>query len=244
MTLQLRGRPFGPIAFALACLVWLTACAPSDHASRLDPEITRMYSTVQDGEFLIPAVPERYLNEETVRRVVDYWTDEPPGTIVVDPYAHRLYLVLEGNQALRYTVAVGEAGRNFAGNATIPVKREWPTWTPTANMLRRDPELNGPWRGGMQGGLQNPLGARALYLYRGGRDTLYRIHGTPYPQSVGRSVSSGCIRLFQQDILHLYEQVDTGTRVVVLSRAESEAPADVPVTGPTTESPFTVSYNE
>lgn len=232
---------------ALFCLVLLAACGPSDHA--LDDEAGlfggRMYRAVQDGDYLIPAVPRQYLTRENVRQVVDYRTDEAPGTIVVDPYAHFLYLVKEDGQAIRYTVAVGEAGRSFAGRATIPFKREWPTWTPTRNMLRRDPELNEPWRAGMPGGLENPLGARALYLYRNGRDTLYRIHGTPYPSSVGHSVSSGCIRLFQQDILHLYEQVDPGTKVVVLREGESGG-----VTGPADNdnvpgaSPYTISFTD
>ncbi|MFV0244865.1 MAG: L,D-transpeptidase [Qingshengfaniella sp.] len=226
---------------ALVGLLLLGACVPSD--PRLDgsgplaPQAMRQYGSVRDGDVVIPAVPSQYLTADTMRQIVPYTTDEAPGTIIVDPYAHRLYLILEDGQALRYTVAVGEAGRNFSGRATIPFKREWPTWTPTANMLRRDPELNEPWRGGMPGGLDNPLGARALYLYRGGRDTLYRIHGTPYPGSVGQSVSSGCIRLFQQDIIHLYDQVAPGTKVIVLSAAQASSVGTVSV-----EAPFAVAF--
>jgi len=185
------------------------------------PQVLRYRGFDDDGHD-VPAIPGKYLNRDTVRRQVSYWTHEKPGTVIVDPYAHYLYLIEPGNRAMRYTVAVGEQGRAFAGTANIAYGREWPRWTPTSNMLKRDPKLYDPWRGGMEGGAENPLGARALYLYKNGHDTLYRIHGTPYPWSVGHSVSSGCIRLFQQDIIDLYKRVDhSGTRVVVLTKAQS-----------------------
>ena len=122
---------------------------------------------------------------------------------------------------MRFGIAVGRAGKGFSGNAVVSVKREWPGWTPTANMIRNDPALYGPLAGGLKGGLDNPLGARALYLYRGGKDTRYRIHGTMDPASIGRATSAGCIRLFNQDVMDLYDEMELGARVHVRSRAES-----------------------
>ncbi|MBE3639600.1 L,D-transpeptidase [Mangrovicoccus algicola] len=211
---------------SVLALCVLSACAapPLDDAG--PGQVTRAeaarYEGMWDDGIWVPPVDGRYLGPDTVRREVAYWSDEPPGTIVVDPYARYLYLIQGDNRALRYAVAVGEAGKAFSGNAVIAFGREWPRWTPTRNMLRSDPELYEPHRGGMEGGLENPLGARALYLYRNGRDTLYRIHGTPYPWSVGRAASSGCIRLYQQDIIDLYQRVGhEGTRVKVLNAAQS-----------------------
>lgn len=210
----------------LLATVWLVAaCAGGNEAatkSHLSRDMLAMYDGVQDGEVWIPPVPREYLNSQNVRREVDYWSDEPAGTIVVDPYANYLYLVLGDNRAMRYSVAVGADGRGFAGEGVIPYGREWPSWRPTANMVRRDPDTYGPVADGLPGGEDNPLGARALYLYRGGKDTHYRIHGTPYPWSVGRATSAGCIRLFQQDIIDLYDRIDrSGTHVVVLPEGKS-----------------------
>jgi lipoprotein-anchoring transpeptidase ErfK/SrfK len=118
--------------------------------------------------------------------------------------------------AMRYGVGVGrEEGLNFRGTATIARKAAWPGWTPTANMIRKQPERYADLAGGLPGGLNNPLGARALYLYRNGRDTHFRLHGTVEPYTIGQSVSSGCIRLINQDIIDLYNRVPTGTKVVV-----------------------------
>ena len=185
-------------------------------------EATRaMYAAVEDGGYLVPAIPDRFLTPGSVRQEVDFWTDEPPGSIVVDPYSYYLYYVLGGNRAIRYRVGVGEAGRTFVGRATVGMKREWPYWTPTANMIRVEPALYGPWAGGMAPGLQNPLGSRAMYLYRGGRDSMYRIHGTYEPGSIGNAQSAGCIRMFQQDAMDLYRRVGLGTRVRVLGPDET-----------------------
>ncbi len=138
------------------------------------------------------------------------------GTIVVDPRNHFLYLTLRGGRARRYGVGVGKAGLAFKGSARIARKAEWPSWTPTANMIRRSPEKYARFAGGVRGGPGNPLGARALYLYRGNRDTYYRIHGTTQPNSIGRSVSNGCIRMINDHVIDLYERVPVGTTVVVL----------------------------
>ena len=140
-----------------------------------------------------------------------------PGTIVVDPRARFLYLVQGGGTARRYGVGVGKAGRAWSGSATIQRKAKWPYWTPTKNMIRREPEKYAHLAAGLPGGPNNPLGARALYLYRNGRDTYYRIHGTNQPWSIGQSVSSGCIRMLNDHVADLYERVPIGARVVVLA---------------------------
>jgi hypothetical protein len=137
-----------------------------------------------------------------------------------------LYYIEEGGRAIRYGIAVGREGYGFSGNAYVGHKREWPSWTPTKNMIRREPDIYGPLSGGMEGGLSNPLGARALYLYRGGRDTYYRIHGTNNASTIGRATSAGCIRLFNQDILDLFERVPSGTPVHVRSAEESAIAED------------------
>lgn len=204
----------------------LAACAaPRAQAPALPPGVSpatvAMYQTLPDGEITIPAVPPQWLSDQRARTEVGYWGPEKPGTIVVDPHARYLYYVQPDQRALRYAIAVGKEGRGFSGNATVAYKRDWPRWTPTANMLRREPELYGPWRGGMEGGLDNPLGARALYLYRGGKDTHYRIHGTAYPWSIGQEDTAGCIRLYNHDIIDLEERVKPGSRVVVLSETQS-----------------------
>ena len=150
------------------------------------------------------------------RRIVDDPTGEPPGTIVVDPDQKYLYLVMEGGQAMRYGIGVGRDGFSWSGVATIQAKQKWPKWFPPKEMQERD-ERAREFANGMDGGPTNPLGARALYLYQNGKDTLYRIHGTFEPRSIGRAVSSGCIRMLNADVIDLYDRVPIGTRVVVRS---------------------------
>jgi lipoprotein-anchoring transpeptidase ErfK/SrfK len=155
------------------------------------------------------------------RAAVSYPTRQPPGTIVVDTSEHFLYLVEQGGRALRYGVGVGGEGFGWSGVATVRSKKEWPDWHPTNEYLQRRPELrpnlneldNGL---GMVGGPANPLGARALYLWQGNKDTLYRIHGTNEPWTIGQNVSAGCIRLTNEDIIDLYDRTPVGTKVVVL----------------------------
>lgn len=148
------------------------------------------------------------------RRRVSYATKEKPGTIIVDTSERYLYVVEENGKATRYGVGVGRAGFSWSGRARVGRKAEWPTWTPPPQMIRRQPELK-KYAGGMPGGKDNPLGARALYLYDGGRDTMYRLHGTNQPWSIGRAMSSGCIRMMNADVVHLYDRTPIGTRVVV-----------------------------
>ena len=136
--------------------------------------------------------------------------------MVVNVAQRRLYLVQEGGRALRYAVGVGrEEALNFHGSAIIGRKAEWPSWTPTSTMIRAMPRY-AAYAGGMPGGIDNPLGARALYLYRDGQDTYFRLHGTTEPETIGTAVSSGCIRLVNQDIIDLYNRVPVGAPVVVL----------------------------
>jgi lipoprotein-anchoring transpeptidase ErfK/SrfK len=207
---------------AFASLLLLAACAGTP-AEDAPPVEVPGYEGVQDGEFFIPPVEARYLDELSMRTEVDYAGPEAPGTIVVDTHARRLYYVMENGRAMRYAIAVGRAGLAFRGDGTIRRKEEWPAWTPTANMIRTFPETYAEYRGGLPGGLSNPLGARAMYLYRGGRDTFFRIHGTIQNASIGHATSAGCIRLFNQDAIDLFNRVDLGTQVKLRSLADSLA---------------------
>ncbi len=160
------------------------------------------------------------------REDVHYATREPPGTIIVDPQQHHLYFVQKNGRALRYEVGVGAAGFAWSGIATVHNKQEWPDWYPTNELVERRPEIKPAMTElqsgvGMVAGPNNPLGARALYLWQGGRDTLYRIHGTNEPWTIGKDVSSGCIRMSNEDIIDLYERTRVGTRVVVLPSTAS-----------------------
>ena len=155
------------------------------------------------------------------RTEVAYASREPRGTIVVDPANHYLYFVEGGGKALRYGVAVGGEGFGWSGVAKVHSKQEWPDWYPTGDILVRHPELRAglkelPSGEGVPGGPDSPMGARALYLWQGNKDTLYRIHGTNEPWKIGSNVSSGCIRMLNDDVVDLYERAPVGTKVVVL----------------------------
>lgn len=205
----------------LATALLLAACAAPTPPG--PPPPVPGYEGIQDGEFFIQPVDAGFLPEHRRRAQVTYNGPEEPGTIVVDTHARRLYFVMEGGQAMRYAIAVGRLGLSFRGDATINRKAEWPSWTPTANMIRTRPDLYAAYAGGLPGGLENPLGARALYLFRNGRDTYFRIHGTSENASIGRATSAGCIRLFNQDAIDLYNRVPLGARVKSRSEAESIA---------------------
>jgi lipoprotein-anchoring transpeptidase ErfK/SrfK len=148
-------------------------------------------------------------------QLVDYATNEAPGTIVIDTQNKFLYFVLKNNQAIRYGVGVGKEGFGWSGVVKVGRKAEWPTWTPPAEMIKRRPELV-QYSGGMPGGPDNPLGARALYLYDGGRDTMFRIHGTNEPWSIGHNVSSGCIRMLNEHVTELHRMAKIGAKVIVM----------------------------
>jgi lipoprotein-anchoring transpeptidase ErfK/SrfK len=162
------------------------------------------------------SVPFVSMHPDLMRQEVAYGAPYRTGTVVVNIRERRLYLVQAGGRALRYAVGVGRAeARNFHGSAVIGRKEPWPSWTPTANMMRAMPHYRA-YASGMAGGTENPLGARALYLYRDGEDTYFRLHGTNEPDTIGTAVSSGCIRLVNQDIIDLYNRVPVGAPVVVL----------------------------
>jgi lipoprotein-anchoring transpeptidase ErfK/SrfK len=207
---------------AILALPLLAACGGAPNEPKAPPVVAG-YEGIQDGEFFIEPVAPKYLYDGNRRDEVAYAGDEAPGTIVVDIYSRKLYLVGEGGTAMRYPIAVGREGLSFRGNGVIGRKADWPSWQPTANMIRTRPDLYAAYAGGLPGGLQNPLGARALYLYRGGRDSMFRIHGTSDAASIGHATSAGCIRLFNQDIIDLYNQVPNGARVKVRTEAESLA---------------------
>lgn len=139
-----------------------------------------------------------------------------PGTIVIDPAKRYLYFVESRGFATRYGVGVGRAGLSLKGVASVGRKAEWPSWTPTKSMIERSPGKYARFADGVPGGPSNPLGSRAIYLYRRGRDTMYRIHGTTQPDSIGRAVSNGCIRMLNEHVEQLYERVSRGAKVVIL----------------------------
>ncbi|MCA1403328.1 L,D-transpeptidase [Ensifer sp. IC3342] len=218
-------------AFFLVSSV-LAGCATSGQNAKPkgpDPYFVAMYGPKPEEKFPLAATDISKVEPRFLRQQVAYPTSEPPGTIVVDTQNRFLYLVQDGGMALRYGIGVGKAGLEFQGEARVGRKAEWPRWTPTSDMVAREPERYGPLAGGMEPGIRNPLGPRALYLYQGNRDTLFRIHGTTEAWSIGKAVSSGCIRLFNPDIIDLYSRVPTDTRVVVL---QSEPPMNGPLGAP------------
>ena len=172
--------------------------------------------SARDRDF-IAKVPDFELEMNFQRYEVDDPTGEKPGTIVVDTSSKHLYYVLPNKRAVRYGVATGAEAYGWKGTATIRNKAEWPHWTPPADMVQRWPHLRPTAAaGGLSGGPDNPLGARALYLYdASGRDTLYRIHGTNEPETIGREASSGCIRMRNVDVIDLYARVAMNTKVIV-----------------------------
>jgi lipoprotein-anchoring transpeptidase ErfK/SrfK len=209
----------------------LTACTTSDvappAASPSEPapavpvpgarDAASMYAARVDEGYQLPAIPVSKLDPKFLRQQVDDPTGEKPGTIVVDTSQHFLYLVQPGGKAMRYGVSLGKAGFGWTGSAVIQARKKWPTWTPPPEMIKRRPELEkySAENGGMPPGPQNPLGARALYLFRDGRDTMYRLHGTSEWDSIGKNASSGCVRFINQDIIDLYNRVTGAAQVHV-----------------------------
>lgn len=213
------------LAAVLAFLA-LAACGgpkPEEEAAPAAPVTLPGYEAVVDEGFEIPAVALDHLRNEQARTEVAYFGDEKPGSIVVDTFARRLYFILPDARAIRYAIAVGREGLSFRGTGVIGRKEKWPSWTPTANMVRTRPDLYAEYAGGLPGGLINPLGARAMYLYRNGKDSYFRIHGTIENASIGHATSAGCIRLFNQDAIDLFERVEMGARVKVRTLEESLA---------------------
>ena len=161
------------------------------------------------------SIPQTYQ-----RHIVDYHRAEAPGSIVVDSDARFLYYVLPNRKAIRYGITVGEDALSFWGIAKVGRKEEWPRWVPTANIKRRFPNLPDS----VEGGPANPLGARGIYLFQGSRDTLFRVHGTNQPEYIGQAISSGCIRMTNEDVIDLYNRVKMGAIVVVLAPGQGQGP--------------------
>jgi lipoprotein-anchoring transpeptidase ErfK/SrfK len=184
-------------------------------------DFNRAYAAITDEPFPVYAFNWRKANPSFLRQEVAYTGSETPGTIVIDPRAHHLFLVQPNGRARRYGVGVGKQGFSWSGASTVNSKQMWPDWYPPKEMIARTPKLARSVSQlqsglGVPGGAHNPLGARAHYLWQGNKDTLYRIHGTLEPESIGKSVSSGCIRMINQDVIDLYGRVEIGSRVVVL----------------------------
>jgi len=225
----LMGASAGLAATALAgCTTGRQQHAPPPRIPAPAPRpmpFQEMYGAMSDGGFELPAIPVERIEPHFIRQMVDDPTGEAPGTVVVDTANHFLYFVQPFGRAMRYGVGLGRAGFDWSGRGVIEWKQEWPRWFPPDEMIDRQPELEdyraiqvpgtNRWEGGMQPGLGNPLGARALYIYQDGKDTLYRIHGSPEWWSIGTSVSSGCVRMINQDVIDLYDRVPEQSPIVV-----------------------------
>jgi lipoprotein-anchoring transpeptidase ErfK/SrfK len=197
-------------ALALAGCNTRTAQTPPPVQVAAATPATPLTGEARDKEWMKLA-PQAPVDPKIARAVIDYPTKEAPGTVIVVTKERRLYYVMPEGKAMSYPVAVGNAGMAWAGTANIDRKSEWPDWHPPAEMLARRPDL--PKR--LEGGPTSPIGARALYLAEGKKDTLFRIHGTNEPEKIGQAVSSGCIRMLNADVVDLYERVPIGTKVVV-----------------------------
>ncbi len=178
------------------------------------------YGVTTDAGYSLPAIPIQKVKPQFRRQVVSYETTERPGTIIVNTRERFLYYILPGGKAMRYGIGVGKQGFAWAGTAYVAWKQEWPTWHPPKEMAERKPEVAKYVEEGMGPGLTNPLGARAMYLFNEeGKDTLFRLHGTPEWASIGTAASSGCIRLMNQDVIDLYNRVRPGkntSKVIVI----------------------------
>ena len=228
------------IVFPLMSCLILTACVTDPSGTAMVPQAPLLanaaaYAPVVDAGLNVPGVPVDQVPPEFQRQSVAYETDQAPGTIIINPAAKQLYFVTGRNQAIRYGIAVGKAGFEWSGEALITERKTWPTWTPPEEMIERKPELR-QWEDGMPGGLENPLGARALYLTTNGVDYGYRIHGTPEWFSIGKNASSGCIRMINQDVMDLYGRVADGAKVIVLN-ADGSIPSGLTLPPPQPKKP-------
>ncbi|MGE3644707.1 MAG: L,D-transpeptidase [Beijerinckiaceae bacterium] len=197
-------------AAILALPLGLAAC----NQGPLSAGMNGTYASLNDASFTIPAVDTSRFKNKYLRQTVSYSGRERPGTVIIDTDNRFLYYILPNRKAIRYGIGVGKEGMTWAGVGSIGMKKAWPTWTPTANMVKRDPKLK-KYLGGFKPGIGNPLGARAHYLYLNGRMSNYRIHGTAEPYTIGTAVSSGCIRMLNHDVIDLYKRTKVGTKVIV-----------------------------
>lgn len=191
----------------------LGGCVATDGMSLAEAQ--KLYGPVPEEKFPVPAIDVSKVDPAYFRRTVRYETREEPGTIIVDPGNYYVYRVEGDNQATRYGANVGRDGFRWAGEAYVGRKAEWPVWTPPPEMIKRQPEA-AKYARGMPGGLDNPLGARTLYLYQNGRYTLYTIYASLDAESIGSGITSGCVGLLTQDMMHLYDRTPVKTKVVVL----------------------------
>lgn len=216
-----RAFLIGASAVALSgCVSTIQQTAPAKVAATPAPvrAVPPMYEAMPYEQFPLPAVNVAKVDPKFWRQEVDYPTSEKVGTVIVDTPNKYLYHVRSNGRAMRYGIGVGRDGFSWAGRAIIAYKRQWPRWTPPDEMVARQPALQ-PYsiaNGGMPPGLKNPLGARALYIHKDGRDTIYRLHGSSEEWSIGKAVSSGCIRLLNQDVIDLYNNVRDGSTIVVI----------------------------
>lgn len=196
-----------------------SAPTPALEVAPPPPPVTPpMYYAMPQEDFPIPEADMTRFDPAFWRTEVDYATDEKVGSLIVDTPNRYLYHVLPGGRAARYGIGVGKDGFSWAGRAVVAYKRKWPRWTPPDEMVARQPELE-PYsiaNGGMAPGIKNPLGARAFYIHKDGKDTIYRIHGTMESWTIGKAVSSGCIRLMNHDVVHLYDHVRDGSPLIVI----------------------------
>ena len=205
---------FSRILAAGAALAVLLPTVAEAQLFRLFDPATQSF-VIYDTERLQPQRRQAMPDPQYMAQVVEFATSEAPGTIIIDTGNKFLYYVMQDGLAIRYGVGVGKEGFGWSGTVKVGRKAEWPTWTPPAEMIERRPELV-KYAGGMPGGLDNPLGARALYLYDGKRDTMFRIHGTNEPWSIGHNVSSGCIRMLNEHVTELHRMAKIGTKVIVM----------------------------
>jgi lipoprotein-anchoring transpeptidase ErfK/SrfK len=223
-------RPMLKATLVGAALMALAGCADTINPTPLpvlDPPKV-LYGAMTDDGFNVAAAPIKQIPPQFLRQVVDTPASIPgdAGTVVVDPADRYLYLILGGGKAMRYGIGVGKEGFAWSGEAQIGDKQHWPKWFPPSDMVDRDPKLK-QFAKGEDGGPRNPLGSRAMYLWSGNVDTLYRIHGTNDPLSIGKAVSSGCVRMLDQDVIDLYERVPLRTNVIVLGTAGTTPLADI-----------------
>jgi lipoprotein-anchoring transpeptidase ErfK/SrfK len=216
--LGLRSGPLNRRSFLFGSAVGLGAlglagCAMSDGMSLAEAQA--LYGPAPDEKFPIPAVDVRKIDPKYYRRKVRYDTKEAAGTIIVDPSNYYVYRIEDDEYATRYGANVGRAGFLWSGDAYVGRKAEWPIWTPPKEMIQRQPEA-GKYASGMPGGLDNPLGARTLYLYQNGLYTLYTIYSSSDAESIGTNITSGCTGLLSQDMIDLYSRTPVKTKVVVL----------------------------
>ena len=196
-------------SFAIVCLGFLLAACVGDQLAPVPDSALKP----RDRQLLASAPYLQYTpSSDYLRHIVTYMGREKPGTVIVDTRTKYLYLVQKDGKAIRYGVTVGEEGLTWRGTAKVGRKQEWPEWTPTPGILKRIPDLPKY----VSPGPHNPMGARALYLYQGDKDTLFRIHGTNQPEYIGQAISSGCIRMLNEDVIDLYNRVPIGAVVMVI----------------------------